>query len=155
MEQFSVFLSSVIAFSVAGICGALIGFERLLRQKTAGLRTNTIVSIGAAIFVDLGLRMKGVDGSVHIVAYVVSGVGFLGAGTIMKEGATIRGLTTAATLWGSASVGACAGAHFYDVAALATFFILLANLGLQPISKTTEKRLNLNRKKRGEKNANS
>lgn len=94
------------------VLGALIGVERQLRQRTAGLRTNTLVSVGAAIFVSLGARLFEIDhGSqtpISVVAYVVSGIGFLGAGAIMKEGASVSGLNTAATLWGSGAVGACA-----------------------------------------------
>jgi putative Mg2+ transporter-C (MgtC) family protein len=87
---------------LALVLGALIGIERQWRQRTAGLRTNTLVAVGAAIFVDLALRMGGAAEATRVVAYVVSGVGFLGAGTIMKEGANVRGLNTAANLWGPA-----------------------------------------------------
>jgi|GEM_PF-6079699 len=80
----------------AFVLGALIGFERQLRQRTAGLRSNTLVALGAAIFVSLGTRLfeqfGGAQTPIHIVAYVVSGIGFLGAGAIMKEGANISGL---------------------------------------------------------------
>lgn len=116
----------------AFILGSLIGLERQYRQRNAGLRTNALVAVGSAVFVDLANRLGGHDATVHIVAYVVSGVGFLGAGTIMKEGADVRGLNTAATLWGSAAVGACAGASFLAEAILATIFVLTANTVLRP-----------------------
>jgi putative Mg2+ transporter-C (MgtC) family protein len=74
--------------------------------------------VGAASFVDLAVRLSGVDGAVRVVAYVVSGIGFPGAGAIMNEGLTIRGLNTAATLWCSAAVGACSGAGYIVEAAL-------------------------------------
>jgi putative Mg2+ transporter-C (MgtC) family protein len=77
-------------------------------QRAAGLRTNTLVCFGAAAFVDLGLRVA--PGTTQVIAYVVSGVGFLGAGAILKDGGSVRGLNTTATLWCSAAVGACAGA---------------------------------------------
>ncbi|MHB0887794.1 MgtC/SapB family protein [Acidithiobacillus sp.] len=118
---------------LAFILGALIGIERQWRQRTAGLRTNTLVAVGAAIFVDLALRMGGAAEATRVVAYVVSGVGFLGAGTIMKEGANVRGLNTAATLWGSAAVGACAGAEQWAPALLAAVFVLSANTLLRPV----------------------
>src|ERR1700751_4641217 len=95
--------------TLAMMLGAMIGAERQWRQRSAGMRTNTLVCFGAAAFVDLGATLAGAN-SVGVIAYVVSGVGFLGAGAIMKEGASIRGLNTAATLWCSAAVGACAGA---------------------------------------------
>ncbi len=118
---------------LAFVLGALIGIERQWRQRTAGLRTNTLVAVGAAIFVDLALRMGGAVEATRVVAYVVSGVGFLGAGTIMKEGANVRGLNTAATLWGSAAVGACAGAEQWAPALLAAVFVLSANTLLRPV----------------------
>ncbi|MDN6228329.1 MAG: MgtC/SapB family protein, partial [Enterobacterales bacterium] len=100
-ETFSILL-------VAFLLGAIIGYERQYRQRTAGLRTNTLVATSAAIFVHLAMSIDTPSGAVRVISYVVSGVGFLGAGTIMKEGLNIRGLNTAATLWGSAAVGACA-----------------------------------------------
>src|SRR5271169_1921474 len=90
------------------VLGALIGAERQWRQRAAGLRTNTLVCLGAAAFVDLGATLAG-PATTGVIAYVISGVGFLGAGAIIKDGASIRGLNTAATLWCSAAVGACAG----------------------------------------------
>jgi putative Mg2+ transporter-C (MgtC) family protein len=74
------------------------------------LRTHTLVAVGAATFVDIGMHLNGNAGATQIIAYVVSGVGFLGAGVIMKDGGNVWGLNTAATLWCSAAVGACAGA---------------------------------------------
>jgi len=101
--DFSIFTHSFIALVTAFLLGSAIGYERQVRQRTAGLRTNALVAVGAAAFVDLAMRLGGNDGATHVVAYVVSGVGFLGAGTIMKEGLNVRGLNTAATLWGSAA----------------------------------------------------
>lgn len=89
-------LDSSISLISAFIFGGIIGFERQFRQRTAGLRTNMLVSLGAAIFVDMGNRLSGNEGAVHIVAYAVSGIGFLGAGVIMREAGNVRGLNTAA-----------------------------------------------------------
>jgi len=120
--------------SLASLVSAfLIGAERQYRQRTAGLRTNVLVSVGAAAFVDLGMRLTGNPGAVQVVAYVVSGVGFLGAGVIMKEGMNVRGLNTAATLWSSAAVGAFSGADLLAEAALLTAFILAGNTFLRPL----------------------
>ena len=91
------------------------------------------MSVGSSVFVDLASQLGGHDAAVHVIAYVVSGVGFLGAGTIMKEGADVRGLNTAATLWGSAAVGACAGASMLAEAVLATLFVLAANTLVRPL----------------------
>src|SRR5271157_5785053 len=77
-------LHTFVALAVAFVLGTAIGFERQLRQRTAGLRTNVLVAVGAAAFSDLGLRLTGTEGAVRIIAYVVSGIGFLGAGVILK-----------------------------------------------------------------------
>ena len=126
-------LDTLVSLSAAFILGAVIGFERQYRQRTAGLRTNVLVAVGAAIFVDMANRLYGHEGAVHVVAYVVSGIGFLGAGVIMREGGNVRGLNTAATLWGSAAVGACAGADLILEATLGAVFVLSANTLLRPI----------------------
>ena len=101
-------LDTLVSLATAFILGALIGLERQYRQRTAGLRTNVLVALGAAIFVDMAMRIAGTDGAARVASYVVSGVGFLGAGVIMREEGNVRGLNTAATLWGSAAIGACA-----------------------------------------------
>ncbi|MEI7430993.1 MAG: MgtC/SapB family protein [Betaproteobacteria bacterium] len=124
---------TTISLAVAFVMGGLIGLERQYRQRTAGLRTNVLVAIGAAIFVDMGNHLGGHEGAVHVIAYVVSGIGFLGAGVIMREEGNVRGLNTAATLWGSAAVGACAGADLILEALIATLFVLAANTLLRPV----------------------
>src|ERR1700685_3058455 len=91
--------NTALALLTAFVLGGLIGFERQWRQRTAGLRTNVLVAVGAAAFVDLGMRMGGSQGSIQVIAYVVSGIGFLGPGVIIQEGAQVRGINTAATLW--------------------------------------------------------
>lgn len=126
-------VDTVLSLSTAFILGGLIGFERQYRQRTAGLRTNVLVALGAAIFVDMANRLAGHDGAVHVAAYVVSGIGFLGAGVIMREEGNVRGLNTAATLWGSAAVGACAGADLVLEAVLGAMFVLAANTLLRPV----------------------
>ena len=124
---------------VALILGALIGVERQWRQRAAGMRTNTLVCFGAAAFVDLGATVGGPNAT-NIIAYVVSGVGFLGAGAIMKEGGSIRGLNTAATLWCSAAVGACAGAGELLDAAFVTVLLISINLAFRPLSRRIDRR---------------
>ncbi|WP_262967219.1 MgtC/SapB family protein [Methylobacter psychrophilus] len=126
-------LDTFISLSTAFILGAAIGLERQFRQRTAGLRTNVLVAVGAAVFVDMANRLTGHEGAVHVAAYVVSGIGFLGAGVIMKGDGNIRGLNTAATLWGAAAVGACAGADLISEAVLAALFVLAGNTLLRPV----------------------
>jgi putative Mg2+ transporter-C (MgtC) family protein len=83
-------LNTMACLLAAFIFGSAIGLERQYRQRNAGLRTNVLVSVGSAVFVDLANRLGGHEAAVHVIAYVVSGVGFLGAGTIMKEGGFCR-----------------------------------------------------------------
>src|SRR2546423_13930605 len=127
------FSDTVVSLATAFVLGTLIGAERQYRQRTVGLRTNVLVSVGAAAFVDLANHLSGADGSVRVIAYVVSGIGFLGAGAIMKEGMNVRGLNTAATLWASAAVGACAGADMVAQSAALTVFVLAGNTLLRPL----------------------
>ena len=127
------FIHTLIALATAFVLGTAIGFERQYRQRNAGLRTNVLVAVGAAAFSDLGLRLLGPDGATRIISYVVSGIGFLGAGVILKDGTNIRGLNTAATLWGSAAVGSCAGADMVAQAAVLTVFVLAGNTLLRPL----------------------
>ena len=126
------FVNFAVCLSAAFVFGTLIGVERQYRQRSAGLRTNALVALGAAAFVDLGERVGG-PGSTQVLAYVVSGIGFLGAGAIMKEGVNIRGLNTAATLWCSAAVGAAAGAALLVEATALTALVIAGNTLLRPL----------------------
>jgi putative Mg2+ transporter-C (MgtC) family protein len=127
------FLDSLISLLGAFVLGTLIGAERQYRQRSGGLRTNVLVAVGAATFVDIGMHLNGNAGATQVIAYVVSGVGFLGAGVIMKEGGNVWGLNTAATLWCSAAVGACAGADLPVEAIALTAFVLAGNTLLRPL----------------------
>ncbi len=99
----------------------------------AAQRTTVLVALGAAAFSDLGMRLLGAEGATRIVAYVVSGIGFLGAGVILKDGANVRGLNTAATLWCSAAVGAFAGTGLLAEAVAVSAFVLADNTLLRPL----------------------
>ena len=127
------FLNTLLSLFVALLLGTIIGTERQYRQRTAGLRTNALVALGASAFVDLGMRLNGNVGATQVLAYVASGVGFLGAGVILKEGMNIRGLNTAATIWCSAVTGACAGADREAEAILVAVFVLAGNTFLRPL----------------------
>lgn len=117
-------------------CGVAIGLERQMRQRTAGLRTITLVASGACLFVTLGvLTGNGVAGVTQIAAYVVSGVGFLGGGVIMRDKGSIQGINTAATLWCSAAVGVLCGAGHYVPALAGTGVVLITNTLLREVSR--------------------
>jgi putative Mg2+ transporter-C (MgtC) family protein len=124
---------AAISLAMATLLGACIGFERQWRQRMAGLRTNTLVAIGAASFVVFESLFTDDASPTRVAAQVVSGIGFLGAGIIFREGLQVTGLNTAATLWCSAAVGLLAGSGHPLHAALATFFVVLVNLTLRPL----------------------
>ena len=113
--------------------GAVIGFERQWRQRLAGLRTNTLVALGAASFVVYENLFSGEANLTRVAAQVVSGICFLGAGIIFREGLNVRGLNTAATLWCSAAVGVLAGGGALPYAALAAGMVIVVNLLLRPL----------------------
>lgn len=123
-------LSFSIRLAVAFALGAVIGLERQLRQGLTSARTNALVSVGAAQFVALS-TLLGAGDPTRIAAQVVTGVGFIGAGVILHTGLHIRGLNTAATLWGAAAVGTLAGAGFLLEAAIGAAFVVLANIVLR------------------------
>ncbi len=118
---------------VALLLGVCIGFERQWRQRLAGLRTNTLVALGAATFVVFESTFGDPTNRTRVAAQVVSGIGFLGAGIIFREGLNVRGLNTAATLWCSAAVGVLAGAGAWWQAALAAALVVGVNLLLRPL----------------------
>ncbi|WP_067919124.1 MULTISPECIES: MgtC/SapB family protein [unclassified Sulfitobacter] len=120
---------------LALVCGGLIGSERQVRQRMAGLRTNALVALGAASFVVFSSLYPDELSPTRVGAQVVSGIGFLGAGIIFRHGFTVHGLNTAATLWCSASVGLLAGASAPLFAVMATGMIVFVNLGLRPLVK--------------------
>ena len=119
----------------AVLLGAVVGMERQWRQRMAGTRTNGLVAAGAAAFVMCGFLLAD-DPSARgrILSYVVSGVGFLGAGVIFKDGANVRGLNTAATIWCSAAIGALCGLGALHLALVLTGAVLLTNIVLRPLA---------------------
>ncbi|WP_025133459.1 MgtC/SapB family protein [Leucobacter sp. PH1c] len=120
--------------------GAAIGFERQLRSRTAGVRTNALVSLGSALFVIMGaFSFEGADPT-RVAAQIVSGIGFLGAGVIMKQGVSVTGLNTAATLWASAAVGALAGGGLILVAVGGAAAVMLSNVALRPVGRLLDRR---------------
>jgi putative Mg2+ transporter-C (MgtC) family protein len=123
------------AFNLAVALGlsAVIGFERQWRNRLAGLRTNTLVALGAASFVVFEQLIPDGASQSRVAAQVVSGIGFLGAGLIFREGLSVRGLNTAATLWCSAAIGVIAGAGYPLYAVVAAGFVVFVNLLLRPI----------------------
>jgi putative Mg2+ transporter-C (MgtC) family protein len=126
----------LLRLALAAILGGLIGVERELREREAGLRTHLLVALGSATFtivgaygfhafLESGQSVVRADPT-RIAAQIVTGIGFLGAGAIIRQGLSVRGLTTAATLWVVAAVGLAAGAGYYSAAAITTAVVLVA-----------------------------
>lgn len=127
------FEDAALRLVVALLLGGAIGVERQYRQRAAGLRTNALVALGAAAFALVGFSTVGEASPSRMAAQVVSGIGFLGAGAIMREGLNVKGLNTAATLWCAAAVGVGCGAGFFSLAALVAGLIVVVNIVVRPL----------------------
>lgn len=119
--------------AVGTALGFLIGLERQWRRRAAGLQTSALVTVGAALFATIGPSF-GVETNLQIIANVVTGVGFLAGGVIIKDGMSVSGLNTAATMWSAAAVGALAGVGLFNEAALGTFVIVGLNFFMGPLA---------------------
>ncbi len=129
-DQLAIFLRMVLA----AMLGGFIGIERELRGYPAGVRTMALVALGASLFTEISIVTSGED---RIAAGIVTGVGFLGAGVIFREGYTIKGITTAATVWSAAAVGMAVGRHLYWAAILGSVLIFLL-LEARPVVKAID-----------------
>lgn len=121
-----------LAFAVA--MGGLIGLERELRGYPAGIRTMALITMGCMLFTDVSQILGGGD---RVAAGIVTGIGFLGAGVIFREGYTVRGITTAATIWASAAIGMAIGRELYLVAGLGTLLIFIV-LEARPLTRRVD-----------------
>ena len=135
-------LEMVIRLGVAMLCGGFIGLERERHAQVAGFRTHMVVAVGASLLMmvslitaNIGIKAGSVADPGRIAAQVVSGIGFLGAGAILRFGLTVKGLTTAASLWTSAGIGLAAGLGYWQGAAAATAFVLVAIFVFDKIEK--------------------
>lgn len=120
---------------VAVVCGTIIGAEREWRGKPAGLRTNIMICLGAAIFTLISAQIAAAynGDATRVAAQIVTGIGFIGAGAIIRAEGGVHGLTTAATIWLVAAIGMCCGAGFYFLAGTSTAIAFLILLGLAPL----------------------
>lgn len=135
LARFALRIVLALAFGMA------IGFERQFHQHPAGLRTNALVCVGAAMFVSLSPLMHDVSSPTRVASYVVSGIGFLGGGVILREGLNVRGLNTAATLWCTAAIGSLVGSGHVWHAAVGAATILFTHLALRPLVFAIEERV--------------
>lgn len=130
---------------VGALLGFVIGFERQWRQRAAGLQTSGLVATGSALFA-LIVPSLGGDSDIRVVANIVTGVGFLAGGVILKEGMSVTGLNTAGTIWATAAVGALAGLGLFNEALLGSLVILALNFLVSPLAHAIDQRAERNRK---------
>ena len=135
-----------IKIGAAALAGLLIGLEREIQNKQAGLKTNALVSLGAALFVIVSLEFEGEDyiDSTRVIGQVVTGIGFIGAGVILRQGTKITGITTAATVWCSAGAGCFAALGLYQELALLTILIVTINIVFRSLDAYISRKLNKN-----------
>ena len=132
-------LEFITRLALALFLGAAIGFERQWRQKSAGLRTNTLVSMGSAAFTLISFALTSQDDGVYrgdatrIIGQIVTGIGFLGGGVILRDGLNVQGLNTAATIWCSAAVGSLAGVGLFKEAIIVSIAVMGTHLLLRPL----------------------
>ena len=135
-------LEEILALVIAVVLGGLVGLEREINGKPAGIRTTILICLGAAAFTivskHLGVELH--NGDPRMAAGVITGVGFLGAGALIQEGSGVHGLTTAASIWLVASIGIACGAGLYRLAVVVTLLALLVLFGLWPLTKMIRKR---------------
>ena len=131
----------ILRLSLSLICGLIIGIERQWHHKNAGLKTNTLVAVGSTAFALISEHGFGPNSNpTQIAAGVVTGIGFLGAGVIMRRGGSVQGINTAATLWATASMGLAIGVGFYRLALLLLVTVLIIQLPLRWVARIIDKR---------------
>ncbi len=135
---------------LAAVLGGVLGFEREVRQKSAGLRTNMLIAIGSALFTLMSYELADAAGADpgRVAAQIVTGIGFLGAGAIIRRDGDIHGLTTAATIWVNAAVGVAAGGGEFHLAVIATAVTLAVLLMLYPLESIIDRRFGAGKPRR-------
>ena len=134
-------LGTFLRLLFAAGLGAAIGLEREYRRKPAGLRTNILIAVGSALFTIISIQLAAVGGTPdRIAAQIVTGMGFLGGGAILRSGVSVTGMTTAATIWMNAAIGMAAGSGQYALATMATAITLVVLAVLPPIEAFFERR---------------
>ena len=130
-----IFLQLLISFGI----GTIIGLEREYRTKAAGLRTMIMICLGSTIFTEISIGLGGANNPDRIAAAIVTGIGFLGAGVIYKDGLNVSGLTTATTIWISAALGMAVGAGEYFVALIGSMLVLAVLIGLEKVKQVVDR----------------
>lgn len=129
----SIYFEEAGQVSVAFIIGALLGIEREFRSKPAGFRTMILISVGSCLYTILSKEIVAGGSADRIASNIVTGIGFIGAGVIFKEGISVNGLTTAALIWITAALGMAIGYHNYPLAIVVTIIVVIALFVLEPV----------------------
>ena len=134
-------LEAVRRMCLSAVLGAMLGVEREWNQKSAGLRTNMLITMGSTLFTLMSIDLSASSGgdATRIAAQIVTGIGFLGAGAIMRTGGSVHGLTTAAMIWVNAAVGVAVGGGEYHLALIATGTTLIVLLTLNPVERIIDR----------------
>ncbi len=131
----AIYIEEAAQISAAFIVGAILGIEREFRSKPAGFRTMILISVGSCLYTILSREAGGLGASDRIASNIVTGIGFIGAGVIFKEGISVNGLTTAALIWITAALGMAIGYHNYPVAIVVTIIVVVALFVLEPVQR--------------------
>jgi putative Mg2+ transporter-C (MgtC) family protein len=134
-----IYLEEAAQVSVAFIIGAILGLEREFRSKAAGFRTMILISVGSCLYTILSKEIMGGGSSDRIASNIVTGIGFIGAGVIFKEGVSVNGLTTAALIWVTAALGMAIGYQNYPIAFVVTIIVVIALFVLEPVQRFINK----------------
>ncbi len=135
----SIYFEEAAQVSIAFIIGAIIGLEREFRSKPAGFRTMILICVGSCLYTILSKEIGGTGSSDRIASNIVTGIGFIGAGVIFKEGITVNGLTTAALIWVTAALGMAIGYHNYPLAIVVSAMVVIALFVLEPVQRFINK----------------
>ena len=129
------YMEEVVQVSVAFVIGAILGIEREFRSKPAGFRTMILICVGSCLYTILSKELGDGTSTDRIASNIVTGIGFIGAGVIFKEGISVNGLTTAALIWVTAALGMAIGDHQYPVATVVTLIVVIALFVLEPVQR--------------------
>ena len=131
----AIYLEEAAQVSVAFVIGAILGIEREFRSKPAGFRTMILICVGSCLYTILSQELGGIASSDRIASNIVTGIGFIGAGVIFKEGISVNGLTTAALIWVTAALGMAIGYKNYPLAIVVTAVVVVALFVLEPVQR--------------------
>ena len=145
-------LEFLIRIGAAALAGLLIGIEREIQNKNAGLKTNALVALGSSVFVVVSLTFEGEEfvDSTRVIGQVVTGIGFLGAGVILHKGTIVRGLTTAATVWCSAAAGCLAAVGQFKELGVLVVLIVFINVIFGPVDEFIREKFNSSTEEKNE-----